>query len=183
MDAHRPTIVLKLTAFDPIVHIAETLSPTGHRRWHLECAGCRKAMQQVLEPEKRVHGGLIHARAVPARCLSSIDQTSAIDTVAQPNKQCKQPPYHVHSKLPAPSSRLPSDPIRLAPIHPGALFPSSRIPASCRPHDRSGQPAASEDQERPLSGPWQHVTGPLGAPKLNLISRPAHYASSCLSII
>ena len=106
MDAHRPTIVLKLTAFDPIVHIAETLSPTGHRRWHLECAGCRKAMQQVLEPEKRVHGGLIHARAVPARCLSSIDQTSAIDTVAQPNKQCKQPPYHVHSKLTAPSSQL-----------------------------------------------------------------------------
>lgn len=31
-------IVLKLTTFDPIVHVAETLSPAGRRRWHRACA-------------------------------------------------------------------------------------------------------------------------------------------------
>lgn len=47
IGAHRPTIVLKLTAFDPIVHVAETLSPADCRRWHRAGAGRRRLAAQT----------------------------------------------------------------------------------------------------------------------------------------
>lgn len=93
----------------------------------------------------------------------------------QPSKHCKQYTSRaIQTSIHPDSTR--------AKLSPGALFPSSRIPASCRAHNRSGQPATSEDQGQTVIRSVAARHWLLDPPKTVLISHPAHYASSCLSI-